>query len=111
MENSGAGWGQRFHVALFVETSVIYGREILRGISRYLETRETWSVFLDERELDAPPPEWLLDWSGDGVIVRSTTPELAKILRERQMPVVDLNDRHGDLGLPRISSDMEALGL
>jgi len=90
---------------------VIYGREILRGISRYLETRARWSVFLDERELEAPPPEWLLDWGGDGIIVRSTTPELAKSLRERRKPVVDLNDRHGDLGLPRISSDMRALGV
>jgi len=107
----GAGLSQgRPHVALIVETSVVYGREILRGISRYLETHARWSVFLDERELDAPPPDWLLDWSGDGVIVRSTTPELARGLRERRVAVVDLNDRHGDLGLPRISSDMEALG-
>ena len=103
-------WSHRFHVALIVETSVVYGREILRGISRYLETHARWSVFLDERELDAPAPEWLLDWSGDGVILRSTTPELALGLRERGLAVVDLNDRHGDLGLPRISSDMEALG-
>ncbi|RYG49646.1 DNA-binding transcriptional regulator [bacterium] len=102
--------GHRPHVALIVETSVVYGREILRGISRYLETHARWSVFLDERELDAPPPDWLFDWEGDGVILRSTTPELARSLRERKLVVVDLNDRHGDLGLPRISSDMEALG-
>lgn len=108
-ERNGA-WGQRFNVALIIETSVVYGRQILHGISRFLETRGRWSVFLDERELDAPPPDWLLDWGGDGVIVRSTTPELARGLLERRMAVVDLNDRHGDLGLPRISSDMRALG-
>lgn len=93
-----------------METSVVYGREILKGISRYLGTHERWSVFLDERELDAPAPDWLLDWSGNGVICRSTTPALAKGLKGRRLPVVDLNDRHGDLGLPRIASDMEAIG-
>jgi LacI family transcriptional regulator len=102
--------GARPHVALIIETSVVYGREILKGISRYLEIHGRWSVFLDERELDAPPPEWLLDWSGDGVICRSTTPALAEGLRSRGFPVVDLNDRHGDLGLPRIASDMAAIG-
>lgn len=97
-------------VALIVETSVVYGREILKGIARYLGTHERWSVFLDERELDAPPPDWLLDWSGGGVICRSTTPSLAAGLRERGIPAVDLNDRYGDLGLPRIVSDMQAIG-
>jgi LacI family transcriptional regulator len=100
----------RRHVALIVETSVIYGREILRGIARYLESHERWSVFLDERELEAPPPEWLLDWQGDGVICRPTTPDLAEGLRRRGLATVDLNDRFGDLGLPRIGSDMQAIG-
>jgi LacI family transcriptional regulator len=57
-------------VALIVETSVVYGRQILRGISQYLKTHAAWSVFLDERELRAPPPEWLSHWRGDGVNVR-----------------------------------------
>lgn len=101
---------RRPHVALIVETSVVYGREILKGISRYLSTHEPWSVFLDERELDSPPPKWLLDWKGDGVICRSTTPALADELRIHGLHVVDLNDRHGDLGFPRITSDMNRIG-
>lgn len=100
----------RPNVALIIETAVVYGREILHGVSRYLRAHGGWSVFLDERELLAPPPEWLLDWSGDGVICRPTTPALAAILRQRGLAVVDLNDRYGDLGIPRISSDMPAIG-
>jgi LacI family transcriptional regulator len=98
------------NVALIIETSVVYGREILNGISRYLAVHGHWSVFLDERELGAPPPDWLLDWSGDGVICRSTTPEIAEALTRKGIPTVDLNDRFGDLGLPRIVSDMAAIG-
>lgn len=100
----------RPNVALIVETSVVYGRQILHGISRYLRTQERWSVFLDERELLAPPPDWLRRWDGDGVICRPTTPELADALRSLGLAVVDLNDRYGDLGIPHIGSDMPAIG-
>ncbi|RYX82654.1 DNA-binding transcriptional regulator [bacterium] len=100
----------RPNVALIVETSVVYGRQILHGVARYLRGQKGWSVFLDERELDAPPPNWLLDWDGDGIICRPTTPTLAEVLKKRDLPVVDLNDRYGFLGLPRISSDMAAIG-
>ncbi len=100
----------RPNVALIVETSVVYGRQILHGVARYLRAHGAWSIFLDERELLAAPPEWLLDWDGDGVICRSTTPALAEALRERRLVVVDLNDRYGDLGFPHIGSDMPAIG-
>jgi len=101
---------KRKNVALIVETSGIYGREILKGIARFRNTHDPWSVFLDERELNTPPPDWLLNWDGDGVICRSTTPTLAAGLQMKGLAVVDLNDRHGDLGLPRVSSNMVAIG-
>ena len=101
---------RRKSVALIFETSVIYGREILEGISQYIRTHDRWSVFLDERELNAPAPDWLLDWKGDGVICRPTTAALAANLLQRRIPTIDLNDREGDFGLPRISSNMEEIG-
>ena len=100
----------RPNVSLIIETAGVYGRQILHGVSRYLRTHGSWSVFLDERELLAPPPEWLLDWNGDGVICRPTTPALAAALKARGLAVVDLNDRYGYLGLPHIGSDMAAIG-
>jgi LacI family transcriptional regulator len=101
---------RRRNVALIVETSVAYGRQILRGIARYLKMHGAWSVFLDERELRVPPPDWLSHWHGDGVICRSTNQEWARIFRRRQLPVVDLNDLYLDLGLPHVGSDMQAIG-
>ena len=101
---------RRRNVALIVETSVVYGRQILSGIAQYLKNHAAWSVFLDERELGVPLPDWLLNWSGDGVICRSTTPEWAQIFHRRNLPVVDLNDLYLDLGLPRVGSDMLAIG-
>ncbi len=100
----------RPNVALIVETSVVYGRQILHGVARYLRAYGAWSIFLEERELLAAPPGWLLDWNGDGVICRSTTPAIAEALHERRLAVVDLNDRYSGLGFPHIGSDMPAIG-
>jgi len=106
----GTAVAGRRHVALIVETSVVYGRQILRGIAQYQRTHQRWSVYLEERELNSPPPDWLSTWTGDGVICRSTTPEWAKNFRRRRIPVVDLNDRHLQLKLPRVASDMQQIG-
>lgn len=101
---------KRSNVALLVETSVVYGREILDGISTYAKAHGNWSIYLDEREVLSRPPEWLFNWGGDGVISRWTTPKLVEVFQELKLPVVDLNDRYGYLGIPRIGSDMRAIG-
>ena len=101
---------QRTKVALIVETSGTYGRQILRGISRYIHGASEWAVFLDERDRKAQTPRWLIDWDGDGIICRITTPELAAALKETGIPAVDLNDCFGFVGLPRVASDMDAIG-
>src|SRR5258708_21756526 len=62
---------KRAHVALIVETSIHYGRQILRGVTRYLRSHHGWSVFLEQRELWTAPPAWLRKWRGDGEIGRA----------------------------------------
>jgi LacI family transcriptional regulator len=90
--------------------SGVYGRQILKGVAKYQRTHQLWSVFLEQRELRAPPPPWLLRRRWDGIICRSTTPALARAFLRRRIPTVDLNDLYGGLGLPRIASDMRAIG-
>jgi LacI family transcriptional regulator len=97
-------------VALIVEMSGAYGRQILEGIAKYQRSHQPWSVFLEQRELRAPPPPWLLRRPWDGIICRSMTPALARAFLRRGIPTVDLNDLHGNLRLPRIGSDMVAIG-
>lgn len=99
----------RPRVALIVETSIAYGRRILRGLAQYRRTHRPWSVFLEQREIGAAPPPWLDAWQG-GIIIRSTSADLAKRLKESGIPTVDLNDRYGSLGLPHIASDDVAIG-
>ncbi|HEU5118554.1 MAG TPA: hypothetical protein VFT74_18235, partial [Isosphaeraceae bacterium] len=98
------------HVALIVETSSAYGRQILQGIARYLRAHQAWSVFLEQRALTTQVPSWLHDWKGDGVIVRNLDGELAEMLERSHVPVVDLMDRGGDSTFPVIRSNDEAIG-
>ncbi|RYF36293.1 MAG: xylose operon transcription regulator XylR, partial [Cytophagaceae bacterium] len=101
---------KRFRVALIVETTGLYGRSILFGVARYLNIHGDWSLFMDERHEATCPPEWLLDWDGDGVICRATNPDMARSLKKKGIAVVDLNDAYGPLGLPYVGSDMPAIG-
>lgn len=96
-------------VALVIETSTIYGRRLLAGVTRYLRTNADWAIELEQRSLTNRPPHWLLNWDGDGVICRANTPEIAASISPK-LPFIDLTDRHGDLGLTHIWSDDFQIG-
>ena len=101
---------QRPHVLLIVETAMSFGRGVLEGISQYLVENPPWSVQLDLRELLVTPPAWLENWDGDGIITRSTTPEMAELIVKSGIPTVNLTDIYGEQGLPSIWNDHEAIG-
>jgi LacI family transcriptional regulator len=100
---------RRRRVALIVETSSVYGRRILKGVRRYVHTHQSWSIFLEQRSLMSRPPQWLEDWDGDGIISRSTTKQLVEAAARTKVPLIDLTDRHGTLGLPQVWSDDRAI--
>ncbi|TWT61279.1 XylR family transcriptional regulator [Rubinisphaera italica] len=101
---------ERPRVALFVETSSEFGRLVLRGIKQYLQAHTSWSIYLQQRDLHTRLPVWLNDWRGNGIISRSTNPQFAELILESGLPIVDLTDRWGDLGLPQIWADHYAIG-
>ncbi|MEM7473529.1 MAG: DNA-binding transcriptional regulator [Planctomycetota bacterium] len=98
------------HVALIVETSSAYGRDLLSGIVRFMRMHHEWSVFLEQRDLWKKPPPWLNDWRGDGIISRATTPSLLQAIAKTRVPLVEVTDRWGDSKLPQVRSDDEGIG-
>jgi LacI family transcriptional regulator len=100
----------RPHVLVLVETSIAYGRGIVRGIARWLKTHGRWSIYLEQHALHAAPPPWLSRWRGDGVLCRITDPGVARTLRSIGVAVVDLNDLHDDVGFPHVWSDHRGIG-
>ncbi len=97
-------------VAVLVETSNVYGREIQLGIADYVRDHSSWSMFVEQHELGALPPPWLLRQKWDGIISRPTNTALSRVFAKMHVPVVDLNDLHRDLGYPRLQSDNHAIG-
>ncbi len=97
------------HVAFIVETSMAYGREILRGVAQYLRENGPWTVYLEQRSLEDPRAPWLRDWDGDGIISR-LSPRLARLILETGIPTVDLDDQTPSSRLPTVQSDHQAIG-
>ena len=99
----------RPHIALIIETSKAFGRGVLRGIARYVHTQTAWSIYVDERALDAAPPRWLDTWHGDGIIARSLDRRTMQMARDSGAAVIDLlTDPHG--GPPLISANQQSIG-
>jgi len=97
-------------VALIIETSSIYGRNLLSGIVRFMRMHNDWSVFLEQRDLTKKPPSWIVKWNGDGSISRATTPQMLAAVAATGVPLVALTDRQDGSTLPCVRSDDTAIG-
>lgn len=100
---------QRRSVALLIETSNAYARGILEGIVAWQRANESWSIHLPESERGAPPHKWLSRWSGDGVIARIETAEIARSVQRLGLPVVDVSAARRVPDLPWVETDDEAV--
>ena len=98
------------HVALIIETSKVYGRELLLGISRYIRQHGPWSTFSMERGQDDPDPPWLANWDGQGIITRSRDHTLCEQAARRGIPVVSLRHLHANPKFPTIFPDQQLIG-
>ena len=97
------------HVALTVETSKGYGRELLFGISKYVRLHGPWSVYLAERGQDDPDPAWLSHWKGDGIITRSLDMKLCRTARDRGIAVVSLRHLLANAEFPTFFPDQHLI--
>jgi LacI family transcriptional regulator len=92
-------------VALLIESSRGYGRGLLRGIADYVRVHGPWSIYLQRHHLYDVTPAWLKDWRGDGIIARVENRRIARSIRGRRLPVVDLRGRLLELDRPAILTD------
>lgn len=97
-------------VALLIESSRSYGRELLMGIAKYVRIHGPWSIEFEEGDPAEHFPTWFSRWEWDGIIARVSTPEMAAMIGATGVPVVDLSGCLPDAGFPRIRSDEEAVG-
>lgn len=84
-------------VAVLVDTSTTWGREVIAGIHRYSRGKHGWQLFVEPRGMEQR--RWLPPgWKGDGVIARVGFSDLAKRLRALKLPVVNVSG----IALPRV---------
>lgn len=96
-------------VALLIETSRSYGRELLQGVRRYIAEHEPWSIVMEQRSLDSPLPSWLPSWQGDGILVRTNSAKMAKQVRDAQVPTVELRSTRFANHFPFVGVDNQVL--
>ncbi|NLF09237.1 MAG: substrate-binding domain-containing protein [Pirellulaceae bacterium] len=77
-------------VMLLIETSSVYGRELIEGIGRYAAEHGPWSIYHEDRGLLDRPPPLLKGWHGDGIIARSVRKSDLKRLLATGLPIVEL---------------------
>lgn len=77
-------------VAILIETSTSWGHGLIRGISRYAKEFGPWVFFVEphgrSERLRLPT-----GWTGDGVLARVNSPELASQIEQLDLPAVDVS--------------------
>jgi LacI family transcriptional regulator len=96
-------------VALLIETSNRYGRDLLYGVRDWMREGERWAVRFTEQSRRAPLPTWLSGWKGDGIIARVDSPGIARALQRTGLPVVDVSAERFVSEFPRVSIDNHAV--
>jgi LacI family transcriptional regulator len=96
---------KRRRVALLIESSRAYGRELLLGVAKFVREHHHWSVQHEEWRWTDAPPSWLKDWNGDGVIARVEVAGLASIINSLNVPAVDVRGSVSGYGLPLIDTE------
>lgn len=101
---------QRRRVALLIETSRAYGRDLLVGVAQYVRIHGPWSIEFEEGDPCERTPDWLAGWEGDGILARVKTPPMARALARLKLPTVDLYGGLANLRMPTVRSDETAVG-
>jgi LacI family transcriptional regulator len=84
------------HVAVLIETETSWGGRVIRGIARFAEKHTHWHLLIDPRDHEqrSAIPE---GWHGDGIIARISTRTQWQQIREKELPVVNVDDVFEDL--------------
>lgn len=97
-------------IAILVESSTSWGTGVIRGVARYAAEHGPWAFYLEPfgRNQKLRMPE---GWTGDGVIARVNSEEIAADIEQAGVPCVDLSwFSYSDGRFPRCTVDEEAVG-
>lgn len=96
-------------IALLIETSNAYARGLLRGVRAYAQEHGRWSTYLVEHGRGDPPPRWIRDWKGDGIIARIENQKIARAIKATGLSVVDVSAARLIPAAPWVETDDSAI--
>ncbi len=96
-------------VALLIEATNAYARGLLHGVARYNHEQARWIIYFEPRALEEPPPPWLKQWKGDGILARVGNRRTAGAVLSAGVPVVEMRRRLTLPGTPSIGPDHQAV--
>jgi LacI family transcriptional regulator len=108
-QRKGVAVPEPLRVALLIECSRGYGRNLLAGISAYARAFGPWTFRHEERMLDEPLPAKLRQWRPQGIITRLENAKLARDVCRLQLPTVGVPHVKGMFGIPSVAGDQEAI--
>ena len=76
-------------IALLIETSRGYGRELLRGVVRYARLHGPWGFYVTPGDFLQAVPR-MKSWGGTGIIARVETPAVARAILASGLPTIAL---------------------
>lgn len=97
-------------VAILIETTRTYSRELLAGVSRYIHSHGPWSTFIELRALESSAPPWLKNWRGDGILTRTYSAEMADAIAATGLPMVELRSSNFNQQAPFVGMDNNEVG-
>lgn len=97
-------------IALVIETSLASGRQIVVGVSRFLDEQNLWTVFQPTGPLGAMDVSALENWDGDGIIARIGDTNLLRIIEQKGLPTVDVLGNVESPNYPLVKCDDVAIG-
>jgi LacI family transcriptional regulator len=96
-------------VLLLLDTTAIAGRQIMRGIGRYMRVHGPWACYFEPGPA-MRLPEGLVSWRGDGIIADVRSRELRDAIGELGLHCVNVTNRADGGDLPCVFSDDAAIG-
>lgn len=93
------------NIAVIVETSNGYARDLLRGIHSYARNNPGWSLYLTEHGRHEIDESFVGNWKFDGVIARIETDLMASIIQKMDVPTVDVSAARKIQGIPWVETD------
>jgi LacI family transcriptional regulator len=101
---------KRPRVGLLIQSSLEYGRGLLRGIGQYVAEHGPWTIYHRPGPLLDRLPPGFTSWRPDAILAQLESATLIRQVRALRLPTVDLFALHPLPGIPRLGPDHRAVG-